>query len=113
MDTYKFNRNFVTIIKIFNRHPNMLLNFLNKNDAFTASFIKKMSKAIIKNKPHFTEVDKMLEYYIKLLDVQESDNINKPLLWNNKLHKAISEQRFEDAAKIRDYMIKKGYKILI
>ncbi len=113
MDTYKFNRNFVTIIKIFNKHPNMLLNFFNKNEAFTDSFKKKLSRTIIKNKPHFTDLDKMLEYYLRLLDIQENDSIDKALLWNNKLYKAITEQRFEDAAKIRDYMLKKGYKILI
>jgi protein-arginine kinase activator protein McsA len=113
MDAYKFNRNFITIIKIFNKHPNMLLNFLSKNEAFTDTFKKKLSRTVLKNKPHFTDIDKMLEYYLRMLDVQENPGIDKSLLWNNKLHNAISEQRFEDAAKIRDYMNKRGYKILI
>lgn len=113
MDAYKFNRNFVTIMKIFNKRPHMLLSFMNKSDAFTETFKKKLSSAIIKDKPHFTDIDKMTEYYLHLLDIQETDTIDKPAVWNNKLYVAISEQRFEDAVKIRDYMNKRGYKILI
>jgi excinuclease UvrABC helicase subunit UvrB len=115
MDNYNFNRNFIAIVKIFNKHPHMLLNFLNKNGAITDTFRKKISRAIIKEKPHFTDIDKMLEYYLHLLDIQETDMDadTKATKWNNKLYAAISEERFEDAITIRDYMNKRGYKILI
>lgn len=113
MDAYKFNRNFITVLKIFNKHPNMLLNFLSKNDTFTDAFKKKLSRAVLKNRPHFTDLESMIDYYVHLLDVQDIDTEDMSVIWNNKLYSAISEQRFEDAAGIRDYMNKKGYKILI
>jgi len=113
MDAYKFNRNFITIIKIFNRHPNMLLNFLTKNGAFAETFKKKLARAILKDKPHFTNVETMIEYYVHLMDTEEPDAEDMSQVWNNKLYLAISEQRFEDAVGIRDYMNKRGYKILI
>lgn len=113
MDSKKFNRNLILLIKIFNKHPNMFISFLNKNNAFTDVFKKKISRASIKQKPSFADIDEMLEYYLHILDEQEINTSDKCKAWNAKLYDAISEQRFEDAAKIRDYMNKKNYKIFI
>jgi len=113
MESKKLNRNLITLLKIFNKHPNMFINFLYKNNAFTETFKKKISKVVIKDKSNFIDIEKMLEYYLHLLDDQEINITDKCKVWNNKLYQAITEQRFEDAAKIRDYMNKKKYKILI
>lgn len=112
MEQYNFNRNFVHLIKMFNKHPYMFINFLNKNDALTETFKNKLSNAILNDKPNFINIDQMVEYYLHVLDNQDI-KIDKIKEWNSKLYKAINEQRFEDAVKIRDYMNKKNYRIFI
>lgn len=91
----------------------MFLNFLNKHGALTDTFKEKIASIIIKDKPHFSDIDKMIEYYFQILDNKEINIKDKVTEWNNKLYLAINEQRFEDAAKIRDYMIKRKFKIFI
>lgn len=108
-----FNRNMVELIKIFNKHPYMFVNFLNKHDAFNENFKNTLTRIVLKQKPHFNDLDKMIDYYIHLLDTTEVSKKDKIMEWNTKLSVAISEQRYEDAAKIRDHMNKKGYNIFI
>lgn len=107
-----FNRNFITLLKIFHRHPYMFLNFLLKNEAFNDDFKTKLKKTVIKEKPYFTDVTKMLDYYLNLI-TDDNMSVDKEAQWNNKLCKAIAQQRYEDAATIRDYMNSKKYKIYI
>jgi len=109
----KYNHNFITLIKIFNHKPYMFLNFLNKHNAISDNFKTKLSNIILKDKPHFTDIDKMIDYYSHILDEKDAKTKDKVADWNNKLYIAITEQRFEDAAKIRDYMNKRKFKIFI
>lgn len=103
----------IALMKIFNNHPYMFLNFLNRNNAINEVFKTKLSSAAIKDKPYFADVNKMCDYYQQLLDSSTPNIKDKVKDWNSKLYTAITEQRFEDAAKIRDYMIKRKFTIFI
>lgn len=114
----RFKINFIRLFKIFNKYPYMFVSFLIRNDAFKDSFKKKLLTSKIKQKEHFVDMEKMLDYYVSILDneqfnMEDQSASDKEKHWNNRLSKAISEQRFEDAAKIRDFMILKSYKILV
>jgi excinuclease UvrABC helicase subunit UvrB len=113
MKASKFNKNFLLLLKIFAKHPHMLLRFLEKNNAFTEKFKRSVSKSIIKNRQSFTDMNQMVEFYAHLLDTKEDAKTDSVLEWNRKLSEAIDKQQYEEAAKIRDTMTKKGYKILI
>jgi protein-arginine kinase activator protein McsA len=58
-------------------------------------------------------MNQMIEFYAHLLDPKEDPKADTVLEWNRKLSEAIDRQQYEEAAKIRDAMTEKGYKILI
>lgn len=105
-----FDKNFIVLLNLFHRHPNLFLSILHKNKAFTEEFKTKLAKTSIKEKPYFTDMDKMIEYYVSLI-ADETAAEDKEKMWNDKLNQALVEQKYEDAAIIRDYMKKKKYKI--
>lgn len=107
-----FDQNFKILLDLFDKHPNMFLSILHKNDAFTENFKKKLSITVVKDKPYFTDMEKMMEYYQTLIN-DDNMNTDKEISWNEKLRKALMDQKYEDAAVIRDYMKKKKYKIYI
>lgn len=107
-----FDKNFKTLLDLFNKHPNMFLSILHKNGAFTEDFKKKLSTTIIKDKPYFTDMEKMMDYYQTLIN-DDNTNSDKEISWNEKLRKALTDQKYEEAAVIRDYMKKKKFKIYI
>lgn len=107
-----FETNFITLLSMFKKHPYMFMNLMLKNNAFTDDFKKKLSNTTIKDKPYFTDINKMMDFYLNI--IKDVDlNTDKEIQWNNKLCKAVVEQRFEEAAVIRDYMKLKKYKIYI
>lgn len=107
-----FDQNFKQLIDLFQKYPNMFLTILHKNNAFSEEFKKKLSKTIIKDKPYFTDIEKMMEYYQTLIN-DDNQNVDKEISWNEKLRQALADQKYEDAAIIRDYMKKKKYKIYV
>ncbi len=111
-DDVIFRRKLVKLLKIFKDHPYMLADFLNKNNAMSSTFRKRLIKATIKdrNNINFTDFTKMIEYYDSII-VDNPYKHPPDIYWNDKLMEAVNEQRFEDAANIRDYMLNKGYKI--
>jgi len=107
-----FDQNFKQLLELFQKHPNMFLTILHRNEAFTEEFKKKLSITVIKEKPYFTDIEKMMEYYQTLIN-DDNQNVDKEILWNEKLRQAVADQKYEDAAIIRDYMKKKKYKIYV
>lgn len=108
-----FSKNFVKLIKIFKSHPFMFLHFLESNNAIKQDFKNKLTKSLIKDKENFTDIDKMLKYYLTLLDTKNKPQEDSELDFNKKLFYLLSEQKYEEAAKLRDIMIKKNFKINI
>lgn len=107
-----FKRKLIKLLKIFKDHPYMLADFLMKNNAMSSMFRKRLIKASIKdrNTINFIDFSKMIEYYDSIL-IDNAQKLPPEEYWNGKLSEAISDQKFEDAANIRDYMLAKGYEI--
>ena len=106
------NKNLIALLKLFNNRPYHLSQFLIDNNALNNDFIKKLDtndKLInIDNEDlQFNTIDDMKNYYNSL--VEDTDNkkskkdITKDI--NKKLRKAIENEKYEEAAQIRDYMI--------
>lgn len=117
----------VTLLKIFKNRPYHLAKYLMENNAFNKVFINKISKSnkldeissdeeINKYLPtSFNNIQHMQDFYDSLLDEikQISTNKSKKQLeseLNEKLDGYIKLEKFEEAAKLRDYMSKNSIK---
>lgn len=117
----------VTLLKIFKNRPYHLAKYLMENNAFNKVFINKISKSnkldeissdeeINKYLPtSFNNIQHMQDFYDSLLDEikQISTNKTKKQLeseLNEKLDSYIKLEKFEEAAKLRDYMSKNSIK---
>jgi hypothetical protein len=118
MDYNKFEKNLILLLKIFNGRPNHLSKFLIENNGFNEDFIelvtnsKKLNnlKDFDLNKMDFTDFKEMNTFFKELIDTEKtSNNLERDL--NDKLFNFISEEKFEEAANLRDYMIKNNIKI--
>lgn len=117
-------RNLVILLKIFKNRPNHLAKYLIDNTALSESFIqsiinsKKLNDISSKdsdyfqdymiNQPnYFTNYEEMNEYYNSIMVgskmISDKSELTKEL--NEKLNKFIEEENYEEAVKIRDYMI--------
>ena len=118
-------RNFVIILKMFKNRPFHLAKYLIENSALTEEFIKKISnnnslKELVesndpKNKNLFLDISQMNNYFNSLTDdIKRIGNSKNPeeiaAALNDKLETLINEERYEDAARLRDYMIKNNIK---
>lgn len=116
------NDNLIIFLKLFKNRPYHLAKYLTDNSALSKSFINKLNKSDILNKLkdeievddiYFMDITQMDEYYNSLLEStknKNSDEICKEL--NGKLDDLINQEKFEEAAKLRDYMTKKAIKRL-
>jgi protein-arginine kinase activator protein McsA len=116
--------NLLSLLKLFNGRPNHLAQFLLENEAFNDSFLKKLNKSSklsnfkIDDKPFipkFNNIDEMKDYYNSFINEIESsikkktkEEIEKEL--SDKIKMAIESENYEEAARIRDYMIKNNLK---
>ena len=109
----EFKKNLVNFLKRFQNRPHHLAIFLIQNSALTELFIERIMKSseLEKPEPIFNDISQMEEYYNSLIDV---DNIRNEAevteLLNKKLNTYILEEKFEEAAKLRDYMKKNKIK---
>jgi hypothetical protein len=118
------HKNLITLLKIFKNRPYHLTKYLLDNGAFTEDFLKKLEKSdrlrnlSIENEDinaYFLNISQMEEFYNNLLE--ESKNLPGPKQkkeiekdLNQQLSTLIKEERYEEAAIIRDYMINLGIK---
>jgi len=125
MENEDLYRNFVIILKMFKNRPFHLAKYLIENSALTEEFIKKISnnnslKELVesndpKNKNLFLDISQMNNYFNSLTDdIKRIGNSKNPeetaAALNEKLESLINEERYEDAARLRDYMIKNNIK---
>ncbi len=127
----KAYRNLVLLLKMFRNRPNHLAKFLLDNSSFNKKFLDKILNSNKLNELDQKELDKISEefdnhnMFNNLNEIQEHfqsliineknnkktiDQIEKEL--NDRLSKALIEERYEDAARIRDYMMKNNIKKL-
>ena len=130
MDDYKNNEqlylNLLAILKLFKNRPYHLAKYLIENDALNDSFINKIidserlsnlsqvdeGQSVIKT-VYFIDISHMNEYFNDLTDKPtKSKPVKKDMSkdLNFKLDQALKEERYEDAIRIRDYMIKHNIK---
>lgn len=116
-DIYK---NLVTFLKLFKNRPYHLAKYLIDNNALTDKFQKdiinsqKLSQLDNENDDiYFKSIAQMDDYFQSLLDVKElkSKTIEQiELELNAKLDNLLKNEKYEEAASLRDYMYSKGYK---
>lgn len=128
-DVYK---SLVTLLKMFKNRPYHLAKYLVENSALTNEFITKLKNsnklkelsAEEKNEQkllppaapvYFLDIAQMDNFYNSFLDDLKElakdkgiEQLTKEL--NDKLDKCIKEEKYEDAARIRDYMNRNGIK---
>jgi len=130
-DKNKLYRNLSILLKLFKNRPNHLAKYLIENSAFSGEFTfniinsKKLNDMTTKDAynyfveennygtVYFTDFNEMDNYYI---DIIEDNNIKIDLSeltneLNMKLKKYLNEEKYEEAAKIRDYMLKNDINI--
>ena len=123
MENEDLYRNLVILLKMFKNRPYHLAKYLIENSAFTNEFIKKVSENTklseeenkSKQPVYFLDIGKMNDHYssftdeIKLLEGGKS-LFEIEIELNEKLNKFLLEEKYEDAARLRDYMAKNKIK---
>jgi len=118
----------VVLLKMFKNRPYHLAKYMVDNSALSKDFINKLLKSDKlkelsedeSEKPsvtpvYFVDITQMEEFYtsfvddIKQISKEKSlEELTKEL--NDKLDTCIRNEKYEDAARIRDYMLRNGIK---
>ncbi len=114
--------NLVNLFKLFRNRPNHLAKFLLDAEAFNSSFLKKINSnskiSEIKDedlKLYFGSIDDMKDYYstfIQEIEFNKKRKTKEELLeeLTLKIKDACDREEYEEAARIRDYIIKNNLK---
>ncbi len=133
MENEDIYRNLVILLKMFKNRPYHLAKYLVENSALTNDFINKLKnsdklKELSEEEKssdqkflpapvpvYFVDISQMENFYNSFVDDLKQlskekgiEQVTKEL--NEKLDKCIKEEKFEDAARIRDYMSRNGIK---
>lgn len=124
MENEDLYRNLVILLKMFKNRPYHLAKYLIENDSLTEDFMKKVSengklsdigKEEESSKPvYFLDIGKMNDYYSSLSDdsmpkSSKTDEETEAYM-NQRLDAFIKEEKYEEAARLRDYMSKNKIK---
>lgn len=128
MNDEELYQKLVILLKLFKNRPYHLAKYLIDNSAFNKSFINKISKStkleeLLENEEelnkflpvYFSNITQMEKFYESLLeeikDLQKTKS-QKDIVenLNSKLDELIKMEKFEEAAKLRDYMAKNSIK---
>jgi len=114
-----FIYNLIKLLKMFNNRPYHLAKFLIDNSALSKEF----SKNILNNKKldsisendidklkFFNSISEMEDFYTSLVMEVDEKGVKDIIEINKKLDFLINSERFEDAAKVRDYMKRNNIK---
>lgn len=124
MENEDLYRNLVILLKMFKNRPYHLSKYLIDNEAFTKEFMKKIAEngkladlgqeEKPKGPVYFLDIGKMNDYYASLSDANMPKSTHSPeeveAYLNAKLDSLIDEEKYEDAARLRDYMVKNKIK---
>jgi len=117
-DTYS---KLVKLLNLFKNRPYHLGKYLLDNNALNKDFIKKVLNSdklneISNNENtiiNFNSIEQMEDFYSSLLDLNNLDNKTQDQIeeeLNLKLNKLIEDEKYEEAANLRDYMKRKKIK---
>lgn len=117
------HKNLISLLKIFKNRPYHLSKYLLEHGALTKDFLDKISKSDkLTNfseenyiNEYFSNISQMEDFYNSLLEeindgslIQDREKFTKDL--NKKLNSLIIEEKYEEAAALRDFMIIHGIK---
>ena len=118
MNNEELNENLANFLKMFKNRPYHLAKYLIDNSALNKPFLNKIMKSgklnDVKNTDiYLTSISEMDDFYSSLLDPIKVGNktleeVTKEI--NDKMDELIKNEKFEEAAKLRDYMHKKTIK---
>lgn len=128
MNDEELYQKLVILLKLFKNRPYHLAKYLIDNSAFNKAFMNKISKSakieeLLENEEelnkflpvYFSNITQMEKFYESLLeeikDLQKTKS-KKDIVenLNAKLDDLIKLEKFEEAAKLRDYMVKNSIK---
>lgn len=116
-----FEKNLVFFLRLFNNRPSHLAKYLIENNALDSDFIEKItnSKKIsdihdkfgIGDIPNiyflnFKEMIRFFDAISKEYDMNDSDTNKLEQELNIKLDDLLTKEKYEEAIKIRDFMLK-------
>lgn len=133
MENEELYRSLVILLKMFKNRPYHLAKYLVENSALTESFIKKLKnsdklkeineedktseqKMLPMPVPvYFMDISQMENFYNSFIDDMKQlskekniEEITKEL--NSKLDDLIKQEKYEEAARVRDYMTRNNIK---
>jgi len=133
MENEELYRSLVIMLKMFKNRPYHLAKYLVENSALTEDFIKKIKNSDklkemnedeksseqkllpVPVPVYFVDISQMENFYnsfiddIKQLSKEKSiEEITKDL--NKKLDDLIKQEKYEEAARVRDYMMRNNIK---
>lgn len=114
----KIYKRLLNLIKLFKNRPYHLTKYLIENNALSSDFTQKLlnNKSLDDVKllpPHFDNVNEMNNYFNSLLldfDPEKESLEQLTLKLNAKLDQLLKEELYEDAIRVRDYMVAKNIK---
>lgn len=114
-----YNR-LLILITLFKNRPHHLVKYIINNSILSESFIdkllnsdkiKNLTQVDIETTNKFTNITQIEDFYTSLItDIESGDKKEIENKLNKKMDNLIKEERFESAAKLRDYMKRKGIK---
>ncbi len=114
----KLYRNLTKLFLLFQNRPQHLAKYLIDKCAFNEFFLKIVSESEKLNSPKnediptFKDIDEMNDYYDIFKDPKGQKSSKKrtdDLM--SQLSECIKNEKYEDAARIRDYLTKMGIKL--
>ena len=121
----RLERNLITFLKLFQNRPSHLAKYLLENDSFSDKFKNnvinsdKLDEFSLKYSQgelptiYFLNFKEMLKFYENIsnelnIDKLDNDKISDKL--NDRLDECIKYEKYEEAIKIRDFMIQNNIK---
>jgi hypothetical protein len=112
-EKYKFKKNLISFLTLFKNRPNHLAKYFIENNAFSDTFMKKIMDSQSLNDGaddsniYFLNISDMNRYFSAILKKmgidKSSEEITKEI--NERLDLLISEENYEEAILVREYMV--------
>lgn len=131
MENEELYRSLVILLKMFKNRPYHLAKYLVENSALTESFIKKLKTSeklkefnedeksseqkALPSPVYFVDISQMENFYNSFVDdiqqLSKEKGIEEVTVeLNKKLGELIKQEKYEEAARVRDYMTRNNIK---
>lgn len=123
MENEDLYRQLVVFLKMFKNRPYHLAKYLVENSALTDDFIKKIKNSnklkelsdeqkALPIPTYFVDITQMENFYNSFIDdiknISNNEEMTKEI--NRKLNELIKLEKYEEAARVRDYMSRNNIK---